>query len=77
MLLSRAVLVGGLCVLTGCPTPSQRRAEEAAQARKDVVQEIARICALPAGEREAELEKLQKNEGMVLFCGSDRQSEHK
>jgi starvation-inducible outer membrane lipoprotein len=62
------ILACGL-VLSGCGTAPQRTAAEARQTTQKAVQKIDRICALPRGEREAQLEKLEAESGIVLFCG--------
>lgn len=54
--------------LVACTTAQQRRAAENAEVRKQAAEEIERICALRGAEREAELERLKKESGMVLYC---------
>lgn len=61
------VVAGLLVVLVACASTARQR--EIEQAKKDVSQEIERICALPPAQRETELAKLQKEEGLVLYCG--------
>jgi outer membrane biogenesis lipoprotein LolB len=55
--------------LTACTVPAQRRAQENATLQKDVSAEISRICALPPTQREAEVQKVKDQYGVVVFCG--------
>lgn len=63
-------LIGGLLGLGGCVSAAQREAAQEAQAEKEVAREIDRICSLPKEERDAQLEKLKKETGLTLYCGS-------
>jgi hypothetical protein len=66
-----ALVVGiGLVVLSGCNTapPGGVKAGPTAVETKAAA-EIQRICALPTGEREAELKKIKDESGMVIYCG--------
>ena len=65
--------VGGLVlalVLAACEAPAERQAAENARIQKQAAKEINRICALPMEQREAELEKIKEQSGMVLYCGN-------
>jgi hypothetical protein len=55
-------------VLAACETQAERRAKENAAFQKQAGDEITRICALPADQREAELKKLQAQSGVVIYC---------
>ncbi len=54
--------------LTACTTTAQRKAAERAAIEKEAAQEIARICALPEPQRQAELARLRKETAMALYC---------
>lgn len=64
-------ILAALVLLSGCTTEAQRRAAENAAIRKQAAQEINRICALPQPEREAELERIKTESGMVVHCGKE------
>ena len=40
-------------------------------AQKQVAHEIAQICALPAPERNAEIQRLRTEQGVVIVCQFD------
>lgn len=63
-----ALLIAALTV-SACTTAAQRRAAENAAIQKEVARETKRICTLPEAEREAELEKIKKESGIVIVCG--------
>jgi hypothetical protein len=63
--------LAALGVLSGCSTEAHRRAAEAAAIQKEAAREIKRICALPLAERAAELERINKESGIVVQCGKD------
>ena len=63
--------LAALGVLCGCTTEGQRRAAENAAVQKEAAREIKRICALPPPERAAEIERINKESGMVVQCGKD------
>jgi hypothetical protein len=67
MSLLKVALLGISAVLIGCASTT-RGTKNAAPS--DIAAEVARICALPPGEREKALERLKQDSGMVLFCGS-------
>lgn len=58
-----------LGLLSGCTTEPHRDEAESAAIQKEVAQEIKRICALPPIERDAELQRLNKELGIVVECG--------
>jgi hypothetical protein len=60
----------GLVVLAGCATAEQQKAEKNAVIQKRAATEIERICALPEAEREAQIQKIKDQSGMVLYCGN-------
>jgi hypothetical protein len=57
-------------VLVGCATAEQKKAAENAAIQKRAATEIERICALPEAQREAEIQKIKDQSGMVLYCGN-------
>jgi hypothetical protein len=67
----RWISICGVLALAACASPTKQRPEDVQQARRDVAMEIERICGLPQAERDAELAKLQKTEGLVLYCGRE------
>jgi hypothetical protein len=60
-----------LGVLCACTTAPHRRAAENAAIQKEAAREIKRICALPPLERAAELDRINKESGIVVQCGRD------
>ena len=67
MSLLKVALLGTAATLIGC-APTAQNTKNAAPS--DIAAEVSRICALPPAERETALEKLKRDSGMVLFCGS-------
>lgn len=67
MSLIKLAFWGLIAMAAGCQSPQPK---PQAGAGPVIAAEVTRICALPAGEREQALEKLKKDSGMVLFCGS-------
>jgi hypothetical protein len=63
--LKMMLLVLGAMLLGCAATPRETKS-----AGPDIAAEVARICALPKGERDKALERLKQDSGMVLFCGS-------
>ena len=61
------VFVISLAVLSGCMSAAEREERD----RATVARRITEICSLPPSEREAALEKLKKNSGLVLVCGGN------
>jgi hypothetical protein len=57
-----------LLLLGACESPEQRQAAQHAQTREQAAAEIDRICALPAEQREAELKKIERESGVMLYC---------
>jgi nitrous oxide reductase accessory protein NosL len=57
-------------LLAACATEQQRKAQENAAIRKQAAREIERICALPEPDRQAEIEKIKEQSGMVIYCGN-------
>jgi len=64
-------VVAALVLLGGCITEAQRRAAENAAIQKQAAHEVRRICALPPAERDAELQRIEKESGIVLHCGTE------
>lgn len=60
-------LVGAVAA---CETAAERQAARNAQINRKAAAEINRICTLPEEQREAELQKIKDQSGMVLYCGS-------
>ena len=58
--------------LCGCTTPAQQKAAENEDLNKEAAAEILRICSLPPAERDAELARVAKEDGMVIYCGSEK-----
>jgi len=57
-----------LCLfIVGCADQDPRKAENA-KLRKQVSQEIARLCALPDPERQAQIDKVKAESGMAIVC---------
>jgi hypothetical protein len=63
-----AVLTLAVVVLAACETEAERRAKENAAVNKQAGDEIARICALPEDQRDAELNRIRVQSGVVLYC---------
>jgi hypothetical protein len=57
-------------VLAGCATAEQKKAAQDAAVQKRAATEIERICSLPEAEREARIQKIKDESGMVLYCGN-------
>jgi uncharacterized lipoprotein YajG len=70
MPLARLVMLAPLMLLAACATEQQRRAQKNEAIKAQAAQEIRRICALPESEREAEVERIKKESGMVIYCGN-------
>jgi hypothetical protein len=68
MLVSVLTALGFVC---GCASEPQRHTQENAAIQKEAAREMRRICALPPAERDAELERIKKESGMVVQCGKD------
>jgi len=68
MLYVRVALFVTLLAASGCAT-SAKHTKTAASDQKALGKRIEHICALPESQRAAEIEKLKKESGMVLYCG--------
>ena len=66
---SKTLTLIGLVVITACSTAGQRKAAENASIQQNVATEIRRICALPESERQAEMQKIKGEAGVVVACG--------
>jgi len=70
-------MLAGIAMLGACAgaLPGPPRPVGAAGARsltrQEISAEIHRICALPASEREAELQRIKSQYGVVLYCGTE------
>jgi len=51
--------LGAVLLLASCAEPP---------VRSQVTQEIHRICALPANDRQAEIDKVRASSGLVIVC---------
>jgi hypothetical protein len=61
--------LAGLMVLAACSTTGQRKAAENSSIQQNAVTEVRRICALPESERQAEIQKIKEEAGVVVACG--------
>jgi len=61
------VLVFSL-VLSGCSTAPPARGSDPGKTTQKALQKIDRICALPPAERDAQLNELKAQTGVVLVC---------
>jgi hypothetical protein len=66
---SKTLTLIGLIAITACSTAGQRRAAENAAIQDSAAKEIRRICALPQSERQAEIQKIKDEAGVVVACG--------
>jgi hypothetical protein len=66
------LMVLTVTVLFGCTTPAQQKAAENEDLNKEAAAEVLRICSLPPAERDAELARVAKEDGMVIYCGSEK-----
>jgi len=64
-----AALILLAMVLTACSTTAERGAGENTAIQKEAAQEIRRICALPEPERQAEMQRVKNESGVVVQCG--------
>ena len=64
----KALPLAAVVVIAGCASAPSPEEEE--QARKALAARVDNICSLPPGQRDAELERLKKEAGVVLFCGA-------
>ena len=64
----KAVLAATIALvgLAGCKSTTERAERD----RVAVARRITEICSLPPAEREAALERLNKESGLVLVCGN-------
>lgn len=54
-------------LLAACATQHQKSQQNEA-IRKRAAQEIARICALPEADRQAEIERIKKESDVAIYC---------
>ena len=71
MMPARIPIFATLILLVGCPTSKQREAAENAAIEKHAAEEVRRICALPPAQRDAEIERINKESGIVVYCGDE------
>jgi len=55
--------------LVACATPAGRQAADNSSVQAEAAREVHRICALPEGERQAQIERVRKQSGVVIGCG--------
>jgi hypothetical protein len=55
--------------LTACTSTGGGRPAANTAIQKDAAQEVRRICALPESEREAQIQKIREESGVVVACG--------
>ncbi len=58
----------GVVTLAACHTAVQRRATENAAIQSEAAQEVRRICALPASDRQAQIQRIRTESGVVMTC---------
>ncbi len=61
------IVLMALATLGGCMSATERAERD----RAAVSRRITEICSLPPAEREAALEKLKRESGLVLVCGGN------
>jgi hypothetical protein len=54
-------------VVSACAS-EPKAAPEHNRIQKEVAADVARICALTAGERQAEIERIRSNDGVAIVC---------
>jgi predicted small secreted protein len=64
-----AALIVLAMVVTACSTTAQRGAGENAAIQSEAAHEVRRICALPESQRQAEIQKIRVESGVVVTCG--------
>jgi len=58
-----------LCASAAACTSSEARQERQNESVKsELTRETQRVCALPAGERQGEIDRLLKESGLVVVC---------
>ena len=58
-----------LCALAAACTSSERRQEnENTTVKNELSREVQRICALPTGERQGEIDRVLRDSGLVIVC---------
>jgi hypothetical protein len=58
-----------LCALAAACTSSERRQEnENTAVKNEISHESQRICALPTGERQGEIDRVLRDAGLVIVC---------
>jgi hypothetical protein len=65
------VALAALVLVGSCAIGAQRRAAEHTEIQKQAAQEVRRVCALPPAQRDAELERINKESGIVVQCGNE------
>jgi hypothetical protein len=64
-------ILAAMVMLGGCATKAQRNEAQSEAVQRETAREVRRICALPPAEREAELETIEAESGIVLHCGGE------
>jgi len=66
-----AVILVWLAVLGACATSPHGRATRQVLSKQEISAEVRRVCALPAAERDAELQRIKGQYGVALYCGKE------
>ena len=58
-----------LCTLVAaCGSSEQRQASRDSNVKNELARETQRICALPVGERQGQIDKALNDQGLVVVC---------
>jgi len=57
-----------VAALCGCAAPLDRPTPDVDNINKDATDELRRICSLPEPDRQAEIDRVKTEHGMVLYC---------
>ena len=69
----RGIAVFALVVGAAACAPAPQRPAQLPD-QKELGARINKICSLPEPDRQAELEKLKKDTGLVLYCGKSTEN---
>ena len=69
---TRSVMLIALFLIFGCAGQSQDRQTENARVKQQASQEIARICALPESQRQAEIDRVKSQSGIAIVCSHSK-----
>ena len=66
-IIARLLLV--LCALgAACTSNEERQSKRNEDVKSELARETQRICALPSGERQGEIDKALRDAGLVIVC---------